>query len=273
MLVSRSIHWWFCSFRGIYWRWEKYRISTDYLNISVCISRPSDNLLVLAFTYRHTDIDISLQSAAFTQWSQTKAYLCKGLGNLPSSFQHIGSCLTFTWAPLPSQLPSPTPVASQQSVCVTLHPPAPARRGLPTHSNTCSPARWFWRERALSEKMPLACHTVVTLAFLWRAWKADSAYWVTFEADLPDAVIQNIFQLPALHALTRYNSNAIKEIMKVRQEFYKHFTFSVYVRAFRKPLEEESFGEIQDGEFDATARGIRCNLTKKLVSLKWVLVT
>ncbi len=59
----------------------------EYPPFPVCLC-----LFMLAFTYRHLHFH-SLKC-------QTKAYLCKILGNLPSSFQHIGACLTFTRAPL-----------------------------------------------------------------------------------------------------------------------------------------------------------------------------
>lgn len=49
-------------------------------------------------------VSLYIQTSTFpySPKSQTKAYLYKVLGNLPSSFQHIGACLTFTRAPPPS---------------------------------------------------------------------------------------------------------------------------------------------------------------------------
>lgn len=47
----------------------------------------------------HVSLYIQTSTFPYSLKSQTKAYLCEVLGNLPSSFQHIGACLTFTWAP------------------------------------------------------------------------------------------------------------------------------------------------------------------------------
>lgn len=47
----------------------------------------------------HVSLYIQTSTFPYSLTGQTKAYLCKVLGNLPSSFQHIGACLTFTRAP------------------------------------------------------------------------------------------------------------------------------------------------------------------------------
>lgn len=52
------------------------------------------------FTYRHLHFLI-VWSSSPPSYSRAKErpYLCKVLGNFPSSFQHTGAYLTFTWAP------------------------------------------------------------------------------------------------------------------------------------------------------------------------------
>lgn len=88
------------------------------------------SLFMLAFTLQTSTFPYSLKS-------QTKAYLCKVLGNLPWSVQHIGACLTFTRAPQLSN-------SSLQHLWPLRSPPASpstCQRQPPTdcqHFQTCS---------------------------------------------------------------------------------------------------------------------------------------
>lgn len=155
-----------------------------------------------AFTYRHLHFH-SLRS-------QTKAYLCEVLGNLPSSFQHIGACLTFTRAPLlsNSRLQHLWPLNS-----LSVSPSTCQRQPATDCQHIRIPAAGF----GVSVHCLRKCPSLTVPLFRWRFFDALGNLTVHTGLHLkqssPDAVIQNIFQLPALYALTRYSSNAIKAIM------------------------------------------------------------
>ncbi len=107
----------------------------------------------------------------------------------------------FYSGPSAIQLLSATPVASQQPVCVTLHMPALARHGLPAHSDTCS------RDTGVkaNEHCLRKCLSLVLTLFRWRFCDVLGNLIVQTGLHLKqsslDAVIQNIFQPPALYAL------------------------------------------------------------------------
>lgn len=125
-------------------RWDKYFI----YYIQFWFSTPLNQRLhwaikrgvleVPSFSCVSVPVHVSLyiQTSIFpcSLKSQTKAYLCKVLGNLPSFFQHIGACLTLTRAPplSNSRLQHLWPLNS-----LSVSPSTCQRQaGLPAHSNT-----------------------------------------------------------------------------------------------------------------------------------------
>lgn len=148
----------------------------DYLNIFVCTQR---TLQIIFFSCVSLPVRVSLYIQTST------VHFPIAWGSLLPSYSGAKQRLTvpvlrsrkltfvlpahwvlfnFYTGPSAVQLPSPTPVASQQSVCVTLHPPAPAHRGLPTHSNTCSRHAGF----GVSVRCLRKCPSLAMLLLHWR---------------------------------------------------------------------------------------------------------
>lgn len=161
----------------------------------------------------HVSLYIQTSTFPYSLTGPTKAYLCKVLGNLPSSFQHIGACLTFTRAPTlsnsrlqhlwPLNSLSVSPSTCQcQSATDWQHIQIPAA-GTPVSTRAC-----IVSENALLHSLVLLFSTKVIFS--------DVLGDVTVHTGLHlkqtylMLVIQNIFQLPALFALTRHNSDLIK---------------------------------------------------------------
>lgn len=120
----------------------------------------------------HVYVSLYIQTSTFPYSlnSWTKTYLCKVLGNLPSSFQHIGTCLSFTLASVLSN--SRLPHLRPWTACLCHPPPANASlHRLPTHLDTHS---WYTKS-SVHYRRKCSLLAIVLSAFVWCAWKPDCA--------------------------------------------------------------------------------------------------
>lgn len=158
-----------------------------------------------AFTYRHLHFLYSLKS-------QTKAYLCTFLGNLPWLLQHIGPFLT-CMGPSAVQLLSLTLVIPDcRFVSPLKH--RPGLHMLPAHLNTCSRHPLF--SSTLSFFFCASVTLVIFFPFVLRFADVFGNLKVRKRLDLKPS------SPDALYALERFSPNWIKAIMWVTEELYKH---------------------------------------------------
>lgn len=155
-----------------------------------------------AFTYRHLHFLYSLRS-------QTKAYLCPLLGNLPWSFQGLFNL----HEPLHCPTLASTTCASQLPVCVSPQRPAPGFLVLPARLNSCSLHPPF---RPTLSFFHFACYTCHFPPFVLCFADVFRNQTVRKRLDLKCSPPE------AFYALAWFSPNWIKAIMRVREELYKH---------------------------------------------------
>lgn len=142
---------------------------------------------------------IQTSTLPYSLRSQTKAYLCKLLGNLAPSLQHIGACLGFTWNPVLSN-------SRLQHLCLST-------------ACLCHPSHGSASPQLTASSIKIPAAGILSLTCEYIVWENAASFcvilvisclglpffWVFFKDCMKFLILERHFLRAALHTTICYN--------------------------------------------------------------------